>query len=80
MVKTSVEPSYHSTLSRASGAMPDDATIITTKPRPRMTQPMAILNEVPNAALDALELERSRDDPNLLTGRLRVSFFFRGED
>jgi hypothetical protein len=39
----------------------------------------AVLNEVPNAALDALELERSRDDPNLLTGRLRVSFFFREE-
>lgn len=39
----------------------------------------AILNELPNAALDALELERSRDDPNVLTGRLRVSFFFRGE-
>jgi hypothetical protein len=40
----------------------------------------SILNEVPNAAIDALELERSRDDANLLTGRLRVSFFFRGED
>jgi hypothetical protein len=40
----------------------------------------AVLNDVPNAALDALELERSRDDPNLLTGRLRVSFFFRGDE
>lgn len=41
-MKTGVEPSSHSTLSLASGVMPDAATIMTTKPSP-VAQPSAIL-------------------------------------
>ena len=75
------ERADYSTEAKEPGIVHMQATLPLTASYEQARQVMAaILNEVPNAALDALELERSRDDPNLLTGRLRVSFFFRGED
>jgi hypothetical protein len=75
------ERADYTTEAKEPGIVHMQATLPLTASYEQVRQVMAaILNEVPNAALDALELERSRDDVNLLTGRLRVSFFFRGED
>lgn len=74
------ERADYSTENQEPGIVHMQATMPLTASYEQVRQLMsAILNEVPNAAVDALELERSRDDAGLLTGRLRVSFFFRGE-
>lgn len=75
------ERADYTTEAKEPGIVHMQATLPLSASYEQVRQVMAaILNDVPSAALDALELERSRDDANMLTGRLRVSFFFKGED
>lgn len=59
---------------RMQASMPVSATY------EQVRQMMAsVLSELPNAAIDAVELESGQDAAAPLVGRLRLSFFFRGE-
>jgi HAMP domain-containing protein len=40
---------------------------------------VGVLNAMPNAALDSMQLERASDTDDALTGKLRLSLFFRKE-